>query len=624
MKTPKMFTYLEAIAPLIPAPIFWLDIDGVTIGANDLTFKVVGATPEKILNKGPYDYYPKEIADMVMQNIQKVVQEKRTVLSEEAIADIETGKVRYFLTTRSPLYDDDGINIIGVIGTSVEITDRKRLEEARLEIERQKVKIEEQEKFAEIVSRAVHDMQAPLLGLNSTYLCQGENLPEKERILLRDSVNSVNDIANHLKYRYVNEIRNEKEKPEPVLVNLELSNAMSSKRYQFKDRNVTFSYECEPNSIFVFIKIKALAFERLLSNLIKNAIEALESKPGNIWLKLSHNDEEVKIVIKDNGKGIPNDVLFKIRNNEMVTSDKEGGSGIGMGQVRDTLREAKGIVDIESELGKGTEVTLTFPIIATPDYLAQEICLNEGDIIVVLDDDPSVHEVWDIKLESYVNVVTIKHFKLGQEAISFINDSRIDKNKVVLLADFELLKQKLNGLDVVKETKIANSILVTSHFKVQAVQRQAIAMGTKLLPKELVSDAPIRLLNRGEKSTEVTEEAEASNIVVLVEDNRMAADGLVSLFSKYGKEVYVYYNGNEFLKNFKKYPKNAHMCLDYTLGDMTGVDIGKKLHRLGYDKLYLFTGWDDFVLNEREKIPKYIRVFSKMDVDGIARAIGCY
>ena len=58
----------------------------------------------------------------------------------------------------------------------------------------------------------------------------------------------------------------------------------------------------------------------MISNLINNAAEAFDGKGGTIDLKLILDGEYVKVVIKDNGKGIPKKVLDKINNSITVTS----------------------------------------------------------------------------------------------------------------------------------------------------------------------------------------------------------------------------------------------------------------------------------------------------------------
>ena len=181
----KIFSDLERLAPLIPVPVFWLDTDGVGLGGNDLAFQVVGAASTRglIIGKTPYEYYPKDVADIMMKKIKRVMQEKKSIAFEEPIVDVTTGKAKYFVVTRAPLFDDEGINVVGTIGTSLEITDRKErerlqtelhefqlkeehlhaeLRESQLKTEIQNIKIQEDKKFELIAHKAATSILAAI------------------------------------------------------------------------------------------------------------------------------------------------------------------------------------------------------------------------------------------------------------------------------------------------------------------------------------------------------------------------------------------------------------------------------------------------------------------------------
>ncbi|MCC2645566.1 MAG: hypothetical protein K0R94_1344, partial [Burkholderiales bacterium] len=68
----------------------------------------------------------------------------------------------------------------------------------------------------------------------------------------------------------------------------------------------------------------------------------------------------------------------------------------------------------------------------------------------------------------------------------FINNlTDEEKKSIFLLTDYELLKQNLNGLDIINKTKIERSILVTSYHNDREIRDYAINLGIKILPKEL-------------------------------------------------------------------------------------------------------------------------------------------
>jgi hypothetical protein len=88
----------------------------------------------------------------------------------------------------------------------------------------------------------------------------------------------------------------------------------------------------------------------------------------------------------------------------------------------------------------------------------------------------------------------LKFFENGQETVDFINSFE-EKNRLVLLTDYELRKQELNGLSVIEESAVDNTktVLVTGIYNRKEIQEKAESSGVKILPKSLVEDVEIVL-----------------------------------------------------------------------------------------------------------------------------------
>jgi hypothetical protein len=129
--------------------------------------------------------------------------------------------------------------------------------------------------------------------------------------------------------------------------------------------------------------------------------------------------------------------------------------------------------------------------------MAESISLQSNDIIVILDDDISIHGAWDQKLNSVLEdniTIQVKHFQQGLEAIEFMNQCE-NKDQIFLLTDYELLQQSVNGLDVIEKTGVLRSIVVTSHYTNQDLIERAIALRATVLPKLLASEIEIKLFS---------------------------------------------------------------------------------------------------------------------------------
>lgn len=109
-----------------------------------------------------------------------------------------------------------------------------------------------------------------------------------------------------------------------------------------------------------YIKGNAGMFQQVLVNLLKNAIEAMPSG-GTLSILGSVEKTLAKVTIADNGVGM-NDVQ-RNRLGEPYFSTKEiRGTGLGMMVVFRIVESMNGSINVESELGKGTRITLTFPL----------------------------------------------------------------------------------------------------------------------------------------------------------------------------------------------------------------------------------------------------------------------
>jgi glucose-6-phosphate-specific signal transduction histidine kinase len=216
---------------------------------------------------------------------------------------------------------------------------------------------------------------------------------------------------------------------------------------------------------------------------------------GEVICQLKTQQGQVIITIKDQGKGIAPKVLDKIQQGIQVTSDKKNGQGIGLTQVRDTLALYSGKLTIDSALGKGTTIQLRFAKDTLAPWLADSITINEADTLVVLDDEPSMHQAWQAyfkQSDAYEHFREHSvHFTQGQEAVDYINASA-DKDKLVLLTDYELLKQPLNGVDVIKGTGLKRVTVVTSHYDDKLLRQYINDAGIKILPKQLAHQAPLK------------------------------------------------------------------------------------------------------------------------------------
>ncbi|MBL4934543.1 HAMP domain-containing histidine kinase [Clostridium sp. YIM B02515] len=117
------------------------------------------------------------------------------------------------------------------------------------------------------------------------------------------------------------------------------------------------------------VKVKILADYKMIKQLLRIFIEnSLKFTPeeGTIDISSEANGKEVKISVRDNGIGIPKDEIEKIFD-RFYTVDKSrskelGGTGIGLSIAKWIVNMHQGTIDVESQEGKWTKITVTFKL----------------------------------------------------------------------------------------------------------------------------------------------------------------------------------------------------------------------------------------------------------------------
>ena len=96
-----------------------------------------------------------------------------------------------------------------------------------------------------------------------------------------------------------------------------------------------------------------------LAHLLRNAIEATKSR-GTILVQTRQEQHYAVLMIQDTGKGMPPDVVDKVFVPFYTT--KIGGTGLGMVFVRQIVDEHRGVIELDSKVGRGTTVTIRLPL----------------------------------------------------------------------------------------------------------------------------------------------------------------------------------------------------------------------------------------------------------------------
>jgi two-component system, NtrC family, sensor kinase len=119
--------------------------------------------------------------------------------------------------------------------------------------------------------------------------------------------------------------------------------------------------------------------EQVLLALIQNAIDAMP-KGGNLWIqgRLDATRPELELEVRDDGMGIPAEILPQIFEPFLTTKESGHGVGLGLAISRSIIEQHNGKIEVHSEAGKGTKFTLTLPVVQSSVSVEEHAVVAKG------------------------------------------------------------------------------------------------------------------------------------------------------------------------------------------------------------------------------------------------------
>jgi len=360
---------LEEIISVLPGNIYWKNRKGIYLGCNNNMARLVKLNHRQdYLGKTLYDFAPKDIADNVTQTDESIMQSGQELCVEEEAFDPEGNPATYF-TRKVPLKNNTG-KVIGLAGISIDITERKRYEEA-LKIAKEKAEVANKAKSNFIMNMS-HDIRTPfsgILGL-SQFLFEKEKDSEKKEILncIVESTENLLDILNEVIYLATID---KKSPGEIKAFNLRtlLENIYKTMQPETMHKNLSFKLKIK-SKIPIHLKGDEFALKRILLNLVGNAVKFTDSGSVVILVEAMHKtDTEVKLkfMIQDTGIGIPEDkqetIFEQFSKLSPSYEGKQQGTGLGLWFVKKITEDMGGEITVESKLGKGSSFSCTLSFI---------------------------------------------------------------------------------------------------------------------------------------------------------------------------------------------------------------------------------------------------------------------
>jgi CheY-like chemotaxis protein len=241
--------------------------------------------------------------------------------------------------------------------------------------------------------------------------------------------------------------------------------------------------------------------ELVILNLAVNARDAMPAG-GTITIRAENvacgenipvKGDSVTLSLIDTGSGMSQKVLDRVFEPFFTTKEVGKGSGLGLPQVYGFAKQSGGSISIESEIGKGTCVTLHLPRSAKMPVAEPEQILNlraghtranfKGRILLVEDDDEVAELVTEMLDQLGYDVLRVASAKAALGALA--NDRGVD----IVFSDI-MMPGGMNGLDLVREIRARRRqlpVLLTSGYS-EATKGYTEAEGIRILPKPYCLD----------------------------------------------------------------------------------------------------------------------------------------
>lgn len=210
-----------------------------------------------------------------------------------------------------------------------------------------------------------HDLKAPMYALRNLFSdIQREKLPPThlQKIMpevVKDLNYTVNLMDNLLQWAKA-QMQAEVVYPQKVDVGQFLEDAVNLVRLQSESKRIRIEID-KGETVHAIMDKEMLSL--VLRNLLSNAIKFTPEK-GTITIGVNDMSFSVEIYVMDNGAGISNDAILKIKNNNFYTTKgtaNESGTGLGLMLCKEYLIRNGSLLHIESKIGEGSKFSFTLP-----------------------------------------------------------------------------------------------------------------------------------------------------------------------------------------------------------------------------------------------------------------------
>jgi len=354
----RALVLLRTFTETVPGVVYAKDRDGRLVVGNRGVAELLGVPQSVYIGRTDRELLADpEQAEAVMANDRRVMDTGVPEQVEEEIL-LADGTPATWLSTKAPWFDDNG-QVIGLVGASIDITERRRLIETLEQSDRRK---------DEFLAMLAHELRNPLAPIRTAAdllrLAPGDEdrVGKAAQIISRQVAHMTELVDDLLDVSRVTRGLVDFERA-PVDLRAVIAEAVEQTEPAVQSRRHTLAVETTGGPAFVLGDRHRLV--QVMANLLNNAAKYTPPS-GSIRVALTVVDGEVVIEVVDNGMGMEPTLVphvFDLFTQAVRTPDRaQGGLGIGLALVRSIVRAHGGAITAASHgQGQGSTFRLALP-----------------------------------------------------------------------------------------------------------------------------------------------------------------------------------------------------------------------------------------------------------------------
>lgn len=340
--------YIETILRNVSAGIVSVDKTGMITTVNRAAEKILDIKPEKVLFQNYRDLMIPEHLSLVDEFLQEMKENNESLL-EKQLELMLKDKALTVLLTITTIQDEEG-NDSGSVVVFEDLTQLQKAERAAA--------------WREVARRMAHEIKNPLtpvqLSAQRLQRKYGDKLGE-EGSVFKECTQTIIDQVEVLK-NLVNEFSRYARMPVTALTLNDLNEVVADSVLLFQDAHKDIVFEFSPAEGLPKFDLDAEQINRVMINLLDNAVAAINKNDGRIEITVSYDEQHRKatVSVADNGAGVPSSYKRKVF--EPYFSTKKSGTGLGLAIVSSIISDHHGQVSVADNNPTGTNVSFQLPV----------------------------------------------------------------------------------------------------------------------------------------------------------------------------------------------------------------------------------------------------------------------